>query len=706
MLRDEPASRVPVAGREHLARLGSSWIAIAVLVVAAMVVYTALSLLQPIPGVFPDEFLYAHLARSLAQGNGFAWRGETEPLHAALYVYYLTPAWLVASGADAYHVAKVLSASFCALVAVPVWVVARRSLPPRLALVPAALVLLGTWMLVAGGLLTENLALPLATASLAATATALQEPRTRTSVIALAFALLAAWSRLQLVVLVPIVVIAHLADVARFGHRWRSRVAQHRAALLVGGGLLLAGLVAYAFSGADSAGNYATALHYRPSLGSAAGKTGLQLIQLAAMAGFIPLLFAFSLALQRPAWRHPQVGPLLVVCWVSTLLLALESGLFIAGNTAVAWGIERYMAYAVPLLLVLLVVGLTQYDFPPLRTLAGAVAATFGLLLAPMVGDISEERAVGATTSRVRDLLSSASPRVSLWLVATLMCVLVAVYYVVRKPGRSALAGVVIGTLFVVLVAQAATAWQFSIHLQRSWRTAFPRSLTWVDDHSRQPVAVLEVTRNKVGFEQYDFFNDRIAQYYATQRPVPGRGLQGRVCGWQIKAGGVTKFDDCGPVPQRFFINDPNAHLSFYNEVDEVRDPHAGRLVTVSGPPRVRSLVIMPCARPEISFMPPWGDGVAANAPHSCADALTTYVWGDKPATMLVKVQGGSEPHLVQVGNQRYEIAPERMTTLRLRVPAGGASYQIYLDWSASDAELPSISDVLLEQDGAQRSLL
>src|SRR3954447_26160739 len=139
------------------------------LLVAAIVVYALLGTRLPMPATFPDEFLYGHLARSLASGDGFSWRGADQSLRAALYVYAIAPAWLLSHGVGAYQLAKLESAILCCLTAIPVWLLARRMVSNRLALVAGLLSLTGTWMLVSGGILTENLALPLATACLTAT---------------------------------------------------------------------------------------------------------------------------------------------------------------------------------------------------------------------------------------------------------------------------------------------------------------------------------------------------------------------------------------------------------------------------------------------------------------------------------------------------------------------------------------------------------
>ena len=670
-------------------------VAVLLLIALAIVVYAVLGSRLPIPATFPDEFLYGHLARGLATGEGFDWRGENQPMRAALYIYSITPAWLVSDGLGAYKIAKLESAIFCCFTALPVFLLARTLVTRRLALVAAVLTLAGSWMLAAGGVLTENLALPLATASLAYTVSALRKPGSRASWLALAFAVLATWSRLQLVVLIPVVVAAHAADVLRAGSQWRARLAAHRNVLIAGGAglvLLLIGMIA---AQNTFAGIYSDVLHYSPSVGDVLKKTGVELIGLTAMSGFLPVLLAVALATSPRAWADDAVGPLLIVFWLSALALAVTSGFFLAGLQIVPWGIERYMGYACPLVLVLLVVAFARPDMVGRRTLGVAAAASLLLLLAPALKDVSEERAVGATIRRVHDIAGGASAGVSLLVVALVTCA-VAALLMSRMRTRAALG--VAALMFVVLAAQSATAWNQFIDLRRTYRSAFPSDLEWVDHNSREPVAVLEAARNALGFEQYDFFNDRIDRYYGSQLPPPGRAVAGKSCLWTVEKGGYARFDPaCGSVPHRFFINDPTAHVTFHNESDVVTDPHAGRLVTVNGKPRLRSLVYTPCTRKAVSFLPPWGDELAADAPHQCAPGLVAYVWDDRPHTLKIRIRGGSERHLAQIGQQQYEIPPGTDTTISAPVGSGAAAVQAAFDWQGRGSGEPEVVSVDLD---------
>ena len=164
----------PTAARRAGA-LWSPWAWVVGLYVVAAALYLVLALRSPLPVLFPDEFRYSHLARGLADGTGTDWRGEHIGQTAALYVYFITPAWgLFSSSVDAYHASKVLGTLALCSQLIPVWLLARELVGPRLALVPAALSVAGTWMLTSAETVTEVLAFPLTTAALCVAVMALR----------------------------------------------------------------------------------------------------------------------------------------------------------------------------------------------------------------------------------------------------------------------------------------------------------------------------------------------------------------------------------------------------------------------------------------------------------------------------------------------------------------------------------------------------
>jgi hypothetical protein len=670
---------------------------VALLFVAALAIYIALSLAMPIPGFFPDEFLYEHLARSVADGNGFTWHGGDQPLRSALYVYFLVPAWVASSGVDAWHIAKVMGAIASCLTIVPVWFYARHVLPPKLAIVAPVLCLAGTWMLSSAFLVTENIAVPLATAALLAAATAMRRPFSRWPWVALGFALLSAWARMQLVVLVPVIYLVFAVDVVRAGRGWRERLRSYRWVGALGALILALAVIALIVQGSGAVGLYSSVLHFRPNIGVTLRKTGLELIDLTAQTAYFPVLLATALLANRKAWRDDVVGPLLTVFWIATLGLALETGIFLAGVKVVPWGIDRYMAYVVPLVLLLTVVAVAR-GFAGVRTLAACAVLTLLLLFTPGLGDVTEERSVGATITRVHDVISSASAGVSVFVAALLTCALI--YGILRLArGRTNFAVLgVAGLLLLILVVQSQSAWHRTLTFQRAYRTFFPHDLAWVDHHSNQDVANLEITTNPLGYEQYEFFNDKITGYYGAQLNALGRPLLGIACSWQLVKGGYVNFGrGCGRPPSRFLINDPTGFVTFHNESQVARDPQGGKLVTVNGRPRVQSVVYMPCPPRRIGFTRPWGDQLPANRPEQCLNYLRAYLWADAPSTLLVNIKGGIIPHTAQVGQKQYAIAPGRDTTVRVPIKPGGQLAQMLFDWDGIGQQQPVVTRVSLQ---------
>ena len=303
-----------------------------------------------VPILFPDEFHYGHIARSLADGDGATWNGAHEGLRALLYVFAVTPAWLVASGTDAYAVAKALSAVMCCLVAVPVWLLGRTLTGPRLALLAAALTLAGSWMATTGQILSENLAFPLATGALCAMVMTLRAPGSRWWIWALALAALATFARLQLGILFAVFAAALLVDAAAAGRAgFAARLRPQRPMLAVAGLATIAGVIVVFASGSSTLGIYASVGDFRPSLGDILAASAQEALALVVMLGVVPAVFAVAMALRPANWSDELSGPVLCVLFSAVAGFCLEAGWFVAGDRPLTWDIERYVIYAAPL---------------------------------------------------------------------------------------------------------------------------------------------------------------------------------------------------------------------------------------------------------------------------------------------------------------------------------------------------------------------
>lgn len=672
--------------------------------------YVALALVLPLPAYTPDEPLYEHLARSLAHGQGFTWRGDPVWLPAALYVYLLAPVWVVASGLRAYEIAKVETALFFCGVAVPVWILAKTMVPRRVALWAVALSLAGTWMASAGSLMTESLALPLATGSLAAAVAACRAPSSRLSWLAIALALLSAWARFQLISLMPILLMSLVVDVARSGRSWRRRAAVHRwPVLALATSVVVGGLVALV--GGDALlGGYGFVLHMGGAPGAVVAAAGEHLLQLAALTGFLPPVLALSVAVRRVCWRDDVVGPLLAVLVPATLVTALQDGLF---QQQVADGIpnQRYLIHLAPMLLLLVLVALTRpWLFKP-RVVGLAFVLSFLLMLTPEVPRRLEQLALYSSIERFGGVLGHNASAGGVALLVAL-CLLGLVAAGLRRSRRSGpyVAAVLLGAgLLPVLLAQTGTVWAWQIAVQRDFRASMPGDLQWLDHHRHGNVAVLTFTSNWVGFHILDFFNGGITRYYTLVEPLPGRPVAGAGCRWRIAADGTARFPaNCLPGTREFLIADPEARVTFYNEADAASDPAAGRLVRLSGDAvRLRSLVITPCDRNLSAVDPVTLRTVPEDVPLPCRNHLDAQLWLHRRGTLELSFQGGtSVDHAVYAGRRRYEIPPLRRTTVRVPVSAGHSRVQVDLDWAESSLFDPSLVGVVLEQDRRSSSLV
>jgi hypothetical protein len=678
---------------------------VAGLFLGAAAVYTVLALRSPLPVLFPDEFRYSHLARGLADGTGYDWRGEHLGQSAALYVYFIAPAWaLLSSSVDAWHASKVLGTmALCAQV-VPVWLLARDVLGAerwRLALVPAVLSVAGTWMLTSAETVTEVLALPLTTASLCVAVMALRRPGSRLGWAAFALLALATWARIQIAVLVPALLLAFLIDALRDPARREERLRAHAPYLLTTGvGFAALAMVALVAPGVT--GDYQGFFSLDPPLGKVLSKSALQLGELVAVAGFLPVLLAAGALVSRRAWQDDRSGPLLAVFWPAALATVVQSGFFLAGYPPALSAIGRYVTYAVPLALVLATVLFASR--PPLLTRASwvvAAVAALGLLARPAVQMIGEERATWGIAYRLHQVVGVG---VAVGVTAVALALVALAAWLVRDGGGRRAAVVAGAAVGVVLLVQSQAAWWQMTKTGTSFRSTMPADLEWVDHHARGPVALLAITQNAPQFDDVDFFNRRITQAFAPAEGILGRGIEGKVCSLRFdRDGALVLGAGCGTTtPHRFLVNDPSARVTFQHERASWSHPDVGRLVEVdpATAPRARSLVVLPCPRRTPGYDPASPDIVPDDSPITCAKSMTGALWLDARAQVAITYRGGARDESVEVGGQRWTLPARVDTTVRITVPRGYSQFVADQSWTSSVATPVPRSVTLVGADG------
>lgn len=710
-------AKVPASDETRGTGIAGPLALLALLYVVATAVYSLLARQSPVPLLFPDEGIYGELAQSLAAGDGLKIRDIPVDLRSTLYVYLISPAWRISSGSDALELAQSIGAALLCLTIVPVWLLARRYVGPWQAFAPAVLVVSGSWMLTSAGLLTENAGLPLTAAALAATVVALSKPGSRWALAAIGFALLAAFARAQLAVVIPVIAVAVAADCARHGTAWRERLTGHKRLALLSGGLTVIGLILVVASPSGTLGIYE-----RLQGGAQPGPMGKalkdQLTGLLAMAAVLPLVIVAAGSASREAWRDERLGPLLAVTWAAVGLFLGQSAWALTtflDDGLVPWHIQRYIEYALPLLLVTMTV-LIAWRRIAVRELAiaGAVA-TLILLATPGVRDVQEERGLFGIQERVNSILGT-SAGVSLALVAALLAgiALLAVSRLRDRP--HAALGVISGSLLVVFLVQAQILWPWQEKVTSSFRAGLPPNMSWIDDEVGKDVARLILYDNPTRATTTEFFNRDITRTYTPPSQYFGRRVNGLQCPWTPNNAGVIDWGPaCGPVPARILLDNDYSRIEFHDQKVLASRPEIGRVVELQAKPplrpRLRSVLRIPCG-PALTGSKPGGHGEITAAQKDCFNVMSGAFWLDDPAKLVLRFRGGARPYRVAVafngGEPAIEtIKPQTTTTLTYPVAAGTSGFQGQLEWQKSGPAFPELTGAeLVERAGSSSDLL
>ncbi|HMB79558.1 MAG TPA: hypothetical protein VKI43_05805, partial [Vicinamibacterales bacterium] len=134
MALDAVLPAVPLRART-LARGLTARVVLTLVVAGSFVVRVVASAAHPVPRYFPDEYLYTAIARALASGHLPAVRGHAVQFPALLEPLLAAPLQALFPPEAAYRLTQMENALLMSLVAVPVYLLARRlSLSARYAL--------------------------------------------------------------------------------------------------------------------------------------------------------------------------------------------------------------------------------------------------------------------------------------------------------------------------------------------------------------------------------------------------------------------------------------------------------------------------------------------------------------------------------------------------------------------------------------------
>ncbi|HYZ78630.1 MAG TPA: glycosyltransferase family 39 protein [Gaiellaceae bacterium] len=168
----------------------------------------------PSPWFTPDEMVYGELGRSLWESGGLTILGHTTPFFSLVYPALVGPFLSLGNLALGYSLLKGVQALVMSLTAVPVFLWGRSLVRPRWALVAALLTLAVPGLAFAGFVMTEVAFYPVICVVAWAMARALERPTALRQALAVAGIALATATRLQAIVLVPVLVLAILLKAA------------------------------------------------------------------------------------------------------------------------------------------------------------------------------------------------------------------------------------------------------------------------------------------------------------------------------------------------------------------------------------------------------------------------------------------------------------------------------------------------------------
>jgi hypothetical protein len=350
-----------------------AWLWLGAIILTSAGIRLALAKPHPAPWVLPDELIYANLAESFATTGSFALR-ESPGLqgYGPGYPLLIAPAYVVFDNlAHAYAAAKAINALVMSLTAIPVYLIARRLVPVRLALVAAALALAIPSLLYTGTILTENAFYPTFAAAAFGMFAALERPTPWRQVAALALIGVAFVIRAQAVslgaaFLMAIVLVCLVEARAEGGLSIRElarRLDAFRVTWVVTGvGLLLVlGLSAVrGRSPADALGGYRVLAESNYSASDVARWIVYHLAEIDLYLGILPMAALIALAFEafgRGALPRPLrlfgVLAVSIVAWMTLVVSATASHIAAGGIPRIE---ERHLFHIAPLFLIALVV--------------------------------------------------------------------------------------------------------------------------------------------------------------------------------------------------------------------------------------------------------------------------------------------------------------------------------------------------------------
>jgi len=646
---DAAASRTGREGSNPLARLAAipAWLWVSGIVVASFGGRLIAAAGRPVPHYLPDEYLYPSLARSFAEHGRPLIRGVGVHFPALLDPLLTAPVWLVTDDpVRAYGITQGLHAAFVSLAAIPAYLLCKRLRLARwLAVAVAALAVAVPDGVYASSMLADPLAYPLVLTTIYLGVCLVERS---TLGLQLAFALcsaLAVLTRVQYAV-VPVAVLGAelVADRGRILVSLR-RVWLALVLLVAPPAILFATLGSQRVLGVYSHGDHA--LH-PGSLVQWIGREGMLLAYASGWVLVPGAVAGLAVALVRPLRRAEVAFAVTTVLLAGALLLEAAQ---IADTDSQRFQ-ERYLFTLVPMLAVAF--GLYVKRGLPLRIPVGLSSAALLLLAArvPLSGYAAAHNKDDSPTLwavlRFEALVSVGNGALAVALVAAVLSAIGALVAFRKIPAVLA----VVAAL-AACCALSAGASSYDHLSSTSLRYSLNPDLRWVDHAHLGAVDLLAApgARKEQSWEQL-FWNTSVQRLLLLGSP-PLDQFDTKVV--RVAPDGRILVD--GRTDRRPLLVQTYASTVQMTGVTRVRRDVIFDLYRPAGTPRLR---LVAAGRFPDKWLSPRG-------------AITVWTKSPGTLTLVVTMPRGTQATPMRFNGRLVHVRPGKRTTLRFRVPSGGA---------------------------------
>jgi hypothetical protein len=536
--------------REALRRVPpGAWLATIVVVSAGL--RLAFVRGMPAPFIFVDELIYSELARSLADGTGYAVRGVETSGYSLLYPLLIAPAYAIDDLVTAHSVAQAVNAAVMSLAALPAYALARRIATPGGALLVALGAVAVPSMAYVGTITTESLFYPVALVVALTLVRYLEQPSAgRTALLLVALAVAFA-TRSQALAFLPAVLTAPLVLAVLRGRRGELRRLVPIGAVLMAG--LVAVLVAQAVRGRsplDLLGSYSIVGESSYDVGQVLRYWLWESEELVLYLAAVPVaVLVVLLAGARNAGERLQehlAATVSLGVWSLAVVGAFTSR-FASDRVQ-----DRYLFFLAPLLLACVAAWVAAGAPRPRVVAPLAVAATTLLAVAfPYERFLAEP--VKSDTLGLVPLLALASlvPGLATWVVVALAGVALAALFLLVPARRSIV-------VLVAIVGLWGALGQVVWWSEKGFRVASEGALfqgirsvprSWIDDAvagDSEVIALWTGSADRFTVNQNEFFSRAVGRVFYTEQPTPG-GLPET----KVTAGEDGVYRDARGVPVR-----------------------------------------------------------------------------------------------------------------------------------------------------------